>query len=662
MNITNKKLYYINSKSRPKTSTSTSHFTFTLDDDSQNNHDRVVVLQAIIPKSFYTVRRNLNTFTLVETTDTSSIDTTITIPFGNYSRSVQWPTSKQPNLGKFTFTCSGGGEDMISFVFGNSLFRHLGFNHDSTNEFQKDPITGFMTLQSTNVINLQSDNVLYIRSNICTNGSDDVLQEIYSASGSPDYSNIHWINPDPESYCKKLTSNKQNSFTLYLTDQDGNVVNLNGVDLNITLISATINTGGNTTIFNLAPNNVYNLSRSWIQFSVTIPAGGNNLKPYVYADFIPYFQQITFGNGSQLQVANIIQAHLQSKMIMKINRKQSKTMSRFASTTIANGGDTHLYTPCYPSNKLPATNLRYDGTPADRAYTEPAYMLSGTTLNQPTTLHVRLYLCDIFDSVFAVDKDLCFSENMYITLTWNQASNIGFYAAADLTVPAAIPTMTANNLELHLANETVQDIIIQIRERVESASGLSLMVPYTYPFNKQTNGSTQSSQVRVNANNGLTLDRIYYSTFTPNNAGAPNLSVYNNSVATTNLDYFQTSLDNSPLTFYNIYPKKYNDYDMNQKLLEGSTIQTPDINNANWVWVQDFGQGFSSEISDNVYKGIPLSSNDTLFEFNCNLVAGQAGNLFTPGSRSYQETSVDYQWQQRSTNVEPTIGVARLTS
>ncbi|KYQ88908.1 hypothetical protein DLAC_11815 [Tieghemostelium lacteum] len=80
----------------------------------QDKFDRVAVLQATIPKSFYTVRRNLNTFTLTEGLD----EVVITIPIGNYSRkslqdtlqtilnessphnisySIFWPTSKQPN-------------------------------------------------------------------------------------------------------------------------------------------------------------------------------------------------------------------------------------------------------------------------------------------------------------------------------------------------------------------------------------------------------------------------------------------------------------------------------------------------------------------------------------------------------------------------------------
>ncbi|KAM9944283.1 hypothetical protein ACTFIT_008971 [Dictyostelium discoideum] len=78
------------------------------------------------------------------------------------------------------------------------------------------------------------DNVVYIHSNICSNGNDDILQEIY-LTGNLDYSYINWSNNAIEAYSKRLTSTNQNGFTFSLTDGDGEIINLNGIDLNITL-------------------------------------------------------------------------------------------------------------------------------------------------------------------------------------------------------------------------------------------------------------------------------------------------------------------------------------------------------------------------------------------------------------------------------------------
>ncbi|EGG18910.1 hypothetical protein DFA_02649 [Cavenderia fasciculata] len=99
---------------------------------------------------------------------------------------INWPTSQQPNTGKYIFTCASTRDIQPIFSFTNQLFRHLGFNKDSTNKFKNN------ILESTNVINLQSDNVLFIHSDICSNGDDDILQEVYSEAGNADFSNIHW--------------------------------------------------------------------------------------------------------------------------------------------------------------------------------------------------------------------------------------------------------------------------------------------------------------------------------------------------------------------------------------------------------------------------------------------------------------------------------------
>ncbi|EFA77429.1 hypothetical protein PPL_12645 [Heterostelium album PN500] len=522
MNFNNKTLFYIDSADR--TNGSSSNFQYHLEDlgfISTMNYDRVVITQATIPKSFYTIRKNLNSFTLKE----RNKEVLISIPIGGI-------------------------------------------------------------LKSLNVINLQGDNVLYIHSDICTNGNDDILQEIYASSGIPDYSYIYWKNTDVQSYC------------------------------------------GNTTTFILSPNTAFNLSRSWLQFTLTIPAGGNNLSPYLFADFISFFQQITFGNGTQAFCSDIKQAHIQSKMTMKINRKLSKTLSRYCDLQVNAAGDKITFTPCFSSNKPADQNIRYDNSHGDRSYTEPAYLIAADTNNQPTTVNVKIYFADIFDSIFALDKDLCFSENMYVVFTWNPLSCIGFYAGDDPTEnPAQLNQSNITKLEIHLANETNKNITNDLLEQLASPQGLQMIIPYTQPYNKLTNGSSQSCQSRYNASNGITLDRIYYSIFTPNNAANPNLSVYNNNLATNFIDYFSTSLNNEPLTIYNVYPNRYDDFDMNSKLLEGTTIQTPNINNYNWTWVQDFGQGVSSEILDNIYKGIPLTGNDVQFDFTCNLVAGHADNL-----------------------------------
>lgn len=250
MTIGHHRFYYINSANRLYGTTS--RFTTNILYYERDNFDRVAVVQAVIPKSYYLIRAGLNSFTLTENLNT----VIITIPVGNYTRRslqdtlqnllnnnspnnityiITWPGSIQPNTGKFTFTCSDVGGIQPQFTFTNSLAYRLGFDDNTTVQFNN------FTLESTNVINLQAEDLLYLHSNIGNNGNDDVLQEIYSSAGSPDYSNIHYINPDIEIYSKELVSKTKTDYYFLLTDKEGVEINLNGVDIVFTLVLFTSN-------------------------------------------------------------------------------------------------------------------------------------------------------------------------------------------------------------------------------------------------------------------------------------------------------------------------------------------------------------------------------------------------------------------------------------
>ncbi|GAM27969.1 hypothetical protein SAMD00019534_111450 [Acytostelium subglobosum LB1] len=135
----------------------------------------------------------------------------------------------------------------VSLIFNDAdLFHHLGFNQDSINRFDGGELT------STNVIDLQIENILYIHSDLCSNGSDDVLQEVCTA-GVPDFAYVNWTNHNLEAYSKQLVSKTKKTFYIYLTDKDGVEIFLNGVDMNLTLIL-------------YRRNDIYELTRGYINY------------------------------------------------------------------------------------------------------------------------------------------------------------------------------------------------------------------------------------------------------------------------------------------------------------------------------------------------------------------------------------------------------------
>lgn len=240
------RIYYINSRNR--LSGTNSNFTYKID-IKDVEPDRIAVLQANIPKSYYLIQDDANSFTLDE--NGSSVEVTITA--GNYSRStlktalqsqlnslspngwtyaITFPTaSTTVDDGKYTFTVSGNSSIQPSFIFSssNNMFEIMGFDSGSTNSFVAD------SLKSSNVINLQKENSVFIHSDLCTNGTDNILQDVY-ANDISDFGNVIFQNTEVDGYSKKLTTSNNNIAHFYLTNEDGNAIDLNGQNWNMTVL------------------------------------------------------------------------------------------------------------------------------------------------------------------------------------------------------------------------------------------------------------------------------------------------------------------------------------------------------------------------------------------------------------------------------------------
>jgi hypothetical protein len=133
--ITKKTIFYVNSHKR--LSGEHNNFSYQIQLPPNNDYTYVCLLSAVIPKSYYLVQQGYNSFILRE----NGIDTTITIPIGNYSAtsfrtvvqgllnnntsqawsySITYPNiSTSANTGKYIYTCAGGNP---SFVFGEGLY------------------------------------------------------------------------------------------------------------------------------------------------------------------------------------------------------------------------------------------------------------------------------------------------------------------------------------------------------------------------------------------------------------------------------------------------------------------------------------------------------------------------------------------------------------
>eukprot|EP00732_Lithocolla_globosa_P000083 Lithocolla_globosa_v1_NODE_15_length_10543_cov_26.361651.p3 type:complete len:284 gc:universal NODE_15_length_10543_cov_26.361651:9529-10380(+) len=251
----NKQLFYINSRLRTDLINDTdSSFTFRFDGiDHNKEFDSVVLMDASIPKSAYTVGSTNNTFTVTEEIDGGpATNRTITLPVGNYTRNslkkvlkeklndnpstyVYDITYQNINLtndnGKFTFTWTNinGTAQEPSFIFTDSLWEQTGFNKNSTNVF----VSG--SLESANVVNLRPEGTYYILSDITQNQNNNILQNIIT-NGYNDFNYVTFQNNNISEYSKIYVQNNSNAYRFTVVDENFHQIELNGINVVMTLM------------------------------------------------------------------------------------------------------------------------------------------------------------------------------------------------------------------------------------------------------------------------------------------------------------------------------------------------------------------------------------------------------------------------------------------
>jgi hypothetical protein len=179
----NKHFVYVNSRNR--IAGTDANFTYNIDFPPDRKFDHVVLLEALIPKSYWLVQTGYNLFALQENNQTVQIS----VPTGCYAL-AQWMnqisallTSASPNGWVYTVTYPSLSNpavlneqgQLVYTVTGNSsqpslifdthcvLYEPMGFQQNSVNVFSNN------TLQSTCVIKMQSEDRLMIHSNCVNN-------------------------------------------------------------------------------------------------------------------------------------------------------------------------------------------------------------------------------------------------------------------------------------------------------------------------------------------------------------------------------------------------------------------------------------------------------------------------------------------------------------
>ena len=249
-NSTNSFPVVIPFNSKDRVSGNVNSFTSSPTDVGVNTFDSVVLLAASIPKSWYNIPSNYNTFTLTE----KAVNTTITVPPGNYNKitlatklatlltagsttlgnnwvyTVTYPAPTEPDDFKYTFNVTGNGAFMPSFTFSTiSPERQLGFEQSTTYTFVAS------TLKSVNAINLAYVLRIFLKSNICDTAQDGVLAEFQNVGSYPSQSVIYYQETEIDVNTKVFNKNTSNSWNFSIVDSFDRLIDLNGIPFSFTL-------------------------------------------------------------------------------------------------------------------------------------------------------------------------------------------------------------------------------------------------------------------------------------------------------------------------------------------------------------------------------------------------------------------------------------------
>lgn len=364
--------------------------------------------------------------------------------------------------------------------------------------------------------------------------------------------------------------------------------------------TVTIDTSNPETFFELPPR-VMNLSRSILKFTATPSALAANSN-WLFQDCVAGVRQIQLMTRGGVILCDINNLDHYTKIVLKSDVRKSD------SHEIDIAGNVNNTRYGVVSGTL--TTYRYDGAEANPSVYKPVYVTPSTSLNSATpVLNMELPLSQIKNTIFGLDKDLYFNEVLLIHIVWNPYTSWGFNSTSITDPTAGAAALAANiaitNLSLNLALQNNFLISEGIISAVQS-QGMSLVIPYVYPFKYSATGTPTSQNVtlRINGSYGRHLKKIYHSLFNATETIATRF--LNTNVNQTNIVSYYTMIDNERRQQFDVVTANNDDYDYVHKNLFGSLIANCDIFRYNWFVFEKFDDDRDTS-TDCVDSGLPLN-------------------------------------------------------
>lgn len=393
----------------------------------------------------------------------------------------------------------------------------------------------------------------------------------------------------------------------------------------------------------------YNLSKTYLEYLITLPAptAGNYI--WTFEDVIAEWQTMKFRPNNSTYLLDLDGVNNYSKFQIKRKTPISEYLTFDGVNGVTANNCLRTVVPALrhaQGNGNPTAIAVQQPNPSAINYLEPAYFQVGT-LNGQVQYLVQLPLSMIKDSIFELDKVITWPINMYFELSTSALSKICYMSPSNanpssgpptLYVPAVVnPPVAANiqNIQLMLAVET--NPINVAASQAATNAGLTFLFPFPHLEKKPWQGASQVVPFEINTGMGRTLQKIIYSVFSNINGETLDLAYdcqnnYTGMNAATGLQQkvlsYYTLIGTERLQSNNLTCGNVNapfdqdlDYLQNKSQFLGTILENENVWRYNWHHCEDFtklGPDYDQNMSDSgeLIAGYPIEGQSKQFIFN----------------------------------------------
>ena len=361
-------------------------------------------------------------------------------------------------------------------------------------------------------------------------------------------------------YRQKVMADSEYKFTKVIQNTGGEDVSITNSQL--------------TSTFEL-PAVAYNLSKSYINFTQTIPHNDDTKFAHAYRDTPPFarLELVTRGGQYLMDItnySNIYQTFGQrTKMIDDFQGDDDAVLIK---QNLANLGATITVpaipaTPSVPAGDPVPEIPEVPAAVVNVAYANPTLALpeiqkfktgiaatqaAGTGVVGDVVTQWRISGEQLYNCVMSLDKTVLFNEVLNLRISWNSSAGHGFWTdtAPVNGTPAEIPAgspILIGNLAVYLAQES-NPMVLNDLVREVSSSGMSVLIPYTHAYKTNLTGGSHAVSIRLSRGHGQSLERVY----TGFNTGAEALNTRYDAVLAGQFQSFYTLLDSKRMQEFDI--------------------------------------------------------------------------------------------------------------